>query len=74
VTHDWLPLSAATRASGGEPVVASEAAIVAACAAARAADHVLPGRAPSATGTAGLAGLLAAPPQAGETVAVLFTG
>jgi threonine synthase len=70
ITHDWLPLLARTHATGGEPVVAEEAAIVRAHELARGVTDVPV----SATGTAGFAGLLTAPPAAGARVAVLFTG
>ena len=68
VTYDWLPLVARTRATGGEPIVATEATILRAHALARAT-----GIAVSATGSAGLAGPLTVPPTAGR-IAVLFTG
>ncbi|MFA9563456.1 MAG: PLP-dependent lyase/thiolase [Acidimicrobiales bacterium] len=70
VTYDWLPLLARTHATGGEPIVASEATIVRAHQLATSATDVPV----SATGSAGLAGLLTAPPPAGSRVAVLFTG
>lgn len=70
ITYDWVPLLARTRETGGHPVVAPEAEIV------RAhrliADHT--DLAVSATGTAGLAGVLSEPPAAGSRVAVLLTG
>ncbi len=70
ITYDWLPLIGRTLASGGEPVVASELEIVRAHELGR--THT--GLDVSATGTAGLAGLLAQPPPSQEKVAVLFTG
>ena len=70
ITYDWVPLLRRTLESGGEPVVAAEEDVVAARALGR--EHT--GLDVSATGTAGLAGLLAAPPPSGERVAVLFTG
>jgi threonine synthase len=70
VTYDWLPLLERTHATGGEPIVAVEATIVRAHELATSVTDV----AVSATGTAGLAGLLTAPPAAGSRVAVLFTG
>jgi threonine synthase len=69
VTYDWLPLVRRTLETGGEPIVASEATIVEA--------HRLvtaTGLAVSATGSAGLAGLLTAPPTGGARIALLFTG
>jgi threonine synthase len=54
-TYDWIADVAAMRASGGRPIVATEADIVRANALATAAGfHVSP------TGSAGLAGALAA--------------
>ena len=69
VTYDWLPLLERTLDSGGEPVVAPEADILRAYEVGR----EVTGLNVSATGTAGLAGLIAAPPDSGR-VAVLFTG
>jgi threonine synthase len=69
VTYDWLPLIARTRATGGEPIVASEATILRAHELAKAT-----GIAVSATGSAGLAGPLTSPPEPGRRIAVLFTG
>ncbi len=69
ITYDWLPLLRRTRETGGEPVIAPEAAIVRAHELASAT-----GVAVSATGTAGLAGLMSSPPAPGSRVAVLFTG
>jgi threonine synthase len=71
-TYDWLGVLDAVDASGGSVVVAPEAAIVEA--------HVLgpsaTGIPASATGTAGLAGLLAIRAQVAddERVAVVFSG
>ena len=71
-TYDWLGVLDAVDGSGGSVVVAPEAAIVEA--------HVLglsaTGIPASATGTAGLAGLLAIRDQVGddERVAVIFSG
>ena len=70
VTYDWLPLLERTHATGGEPIVAAEATIRRAHRLATSATEVPV----SATGTAGLAGLLTAPPPVGSRVAVLFTG
>jgi threonine synthase len=70
-TYDWLGVADVVRASGGRAIVAPEAAIVAA--------HELgatTGIPVSATGTAGLAGLVTpdGAPAPGETVAVIFSG
>jgi threonine synthase len=70
VTYDWIPLLARTHATGGEPIVAAESTILRAHDLVRQTTDVPV----SATGTAGFAGLLAAPPAAGSRVAVLFTG
>ena len=69
VTYDWLPLLRRTRASGGVPLVVPEATIVEAHQLAR-AHTAIP---TSATGTAGLAGLIHHRPLGGH-VAVAFTG
>jgi threonine synthase len=70
-TYDWIGVVRAMRASGGEPVVASEAEIVHAHRLARSA-----GFAASHTGSAGLAGVLAARHLIGddERVAVVMSG
>ncbi len=69
VTYDWLPLLRHTRASGGEPIVVPEQLIIEAHRLAR--NHTsIP---VSATGTAGLAGMLHHQPTAGRVV-VAFTG
>jgi threonine synthase len=71
-TYDWLAVFEATQATGGSPVVASEALVVDA--------HSLgsqgTGIDASATGTAGLAGLMAIRDDVGptENVAVIFSG
>jgi threonine synthase len=70
VTYDWLPLLRQTRATGGSPVVAPESLIRAAYELAHRHTDVPV----CSTGAAGLAGLIAAPPAPGTTVAVLFTG
>lgn len=75
VTYDWLPLLRATRASGGEPIVAPESLIVRAHEMARRATGIPV----CATGAAGLAGLVHQPPPtiAGKPrpkVALFFTG
>ena len=68
-TYDWWAIAQGMRATGGAPVVAPEARVLRAHGLAR--PHA--GIAATATGTAGLAGLLAAPCP-GRSVAVLFTG
>jgi threonine synthase len=68
-TYDWLEIVTALRATGGEPVVAGEQDLMRAHR--LALDHTA--IRVSATGTAGLAGLIVAPPAAGD-VAVLFSG
>jgi threonine synthase len=76
VTYDWLPLLRRTRASGGEPLVVAEELIVRANELARATTEVPV----STTGSAGLAGLLAAAEDGSLTGAgpvraiVAFTG
>jgi len=69
VTYDWLPLLRQTKATGGEPLVVAESLVGEA--------HQLGRRETSidvsATGTAGLAGLLHHRP-AGGRLAVAFTG
>jgi threonine synthase len=70
ITYDWVPLLRRTLETGGSPVVASEADIELAHRLARSATGI----AVSPTGSAGLAGLLAAPPAPGVRVAVIFTG
>jgi threonine synthase len=69
--YDWLGVFAAMRSGGGSPIVVSEHHVREAHELARAAGYVA-----SATGTAGLAGLLAARPeiQADERVAVVMSG
>ncbi|MBK9517349.1 MAG: pyridoxal-phosphate dependent enzyme [Anaeromyxobacter sp.] len=68
-TYDWWAIAAGMRATGGGPVVVDEVAVARAHALAR--PHA--GIAASATGTAGLAGLLSQPAP-GRSVAVLLTG
>ncbi|RMH81508.1 MAG: pyridoxal-phosphate dependent enzyme [Actinomyces sp.] len=74
VTYDWIDIVDAMLASGGFPLVAGEEDLITAHRLGRAATGIDV----SATGTAGLAGarLLAGlgVPDAGERVAVLFTG
>jgi threonine dehydratase len=71
-TYDWVGVVQGMEASGGAPVVAAEATIIEAHELAMKAT----GLPVSATGSAGLAGLLAIRDQVGdsERVAVLFTG
>lgn len=69
--YDWLGAFAVMSASGGQPLVAPEEAIV------RAAEVATASSIPvSPTGAAGLAGLLVGDgrPAAGEQVAVVFSG
>jgi threonine synthase len=67
-TYDWLPIAGAMRATGGAPLVVGEEVLVRAHALAR-AHAAIP---VSATGTAGLAGVLAARPPGAALV--LFSG
>jgi len=71
-TYDWLPIVAGMASSGGSPVVAPEELVREAYSLGRAATGIDA----SATGTAGLAGLLVMRDQVGadENVVVLFTG
>jgi threonine synthase len=71
-TYDWLGVLTAVEDGAGSVVVAPEAAIVEAHELGVAATGI----AASATGTAGLAGLLAIREQVGdsERVAVIFSG
>jgi threonine synthase len=71
-TYDWLPIIAAMAASSGSPVVAPEPRVLESHALGTSATGI----SASATGTAGLAGLLAMRHEVGddENVAVLFTG
>ncbi len=70
VTYDWLPVVEAMLGSGGWPVLADEETLVRAHRLARETTGIDV----CATGSAGFAGLLADPPDAGSQVAVLFTG
>ncbi len=70
ITYDWLPLLKRTRETGGEPIVAPEDFVVQAYEMAHAHTDIPV----CATGTSGLAGLLAEPPTQRERVALLFTG
>lgn len=66
ITYDWLPLLQATRLSGGAPVVACEDIVV------KARDLAQKeGFAASATGTAGIAGVLTDRPDSGISVVIL---
>jgi threonine synthase len=69
-TYDWWAVAQAMRATGGRPVVVDEEVVARAWQLGR--QHT--GIAVSATGTAGLAGLLAAPPPDGEPALVVFSG
>lgn len=71
-TYDWLGITAALAATGGDVVVAGEADVVEA----HRRGVALTGVDATATGTAGLAGLLAARATIGdgERVAVVFSG
>jgi threonine synthase len=68
-TYDWLAIAEGMRETGGAPVVVDEATVARAHALVREQTAI---RA-SATGTAGLAGLLAAPAP-GERVVVVLSG
>jgi threonine synthase len=68
-TYDWWAIAAGMRASDGYSLVVGEPAVLSA----RDLAHRHTGIAVSATGTAGLAGVVAAPPAAGD-VAVVFSG
>jgi threonine synthase len=68
-TYDWWEAVKAMRETGGEAIVADEAAIVRALGLAR-AHTAIP---VSATGSAGLAGALVSP-RAGRSVAAVFSG
>lgn len=70
ITYDWQPLLQRTRVTGGEPIVAPESYIEQAYAMA----HDFTDIDVCATGAAGLAGLMAAPPAQREKVVLLFTG
>ncbi len=71
-TYDWVPVVEAMEASGGSPVVASEALIEQAWSLGRRATGIEV----SATGTAGLAGLMAVREDYGDddNVVVIFSG
>ena len=63
-TYDWLEIVRAMQATGGRPLVVDEDVVARAC---RLARQHTPIRA-SATGTAGLAGVVAAPPPGSAAV------
>ena len=71
-TYDWVGICDAMASTGGEPVVAPESEIVRAFELARSVTDI----AVSPTGSAGLAGLLAAREMIGndECVAIVFSG
>jgi threonine synthase len=68
-TYDWWAIAEGMRASGGSTIVVDEAQVAAAYKAGRAHTDI----AASATGTAGLAGVIAKP-NAGKQIAVIFSG
>ncbi len=68
-TYDWWAIAEGIRASGGGTLVVDETAIAAAHATGRAQTSI----SASATGTAGLAGAIAAP-SLGQDIAVIFSG
>ena len=71
-TYDWIPVVRTMIEGHGTPVVVAESRVLEANALARATTDINA----SHTGTAGLAGLLAARAEvgAGERVAVIFSG
>lgn len=68
-TYDWWAIAEGLRASGGSTVVVDETQVAAAHRAGRMHTDI----AASATGTAGLAGVIAKP-EAGKRIAVIFSG
>jgi threonine synthase len=68
-TYDWWAIAAGMRASGGSTIVVDEAQVAAAHKAGRKYTDIVA----SATGTAGLAGVIAQP-NAGKQFAVIFSG
>ncbi len=68
-TYDWWAIAEGMRASGGSTVVVDEAQVADAHKAGRAHTDI----AASATGTAGLAGVIATP-DFGKQIAVIFSG
>jgi threonine synthase len=69
-TYDWVGVVHGMAASGGTPVVVPEPLVVEATETARATTGIDV----DATGAAGLAGVLARPPQPDERVAIVFSG
>ena len=68
-TYDWWAIAEGMRASGGSTVVVDEAQVATAHKAGRMHTDITA----SATGTAGLAGVVAQP-EAGKQIAVIFSG
>lgn len=68
-TYDWWAIVKGMRASGGSTVVVDETQVAAAYKAGRMHTDIVA----SATGTAGLAGVICKP-QAGKQIAVIFSG
>jgi len=68
-TYDWWAIAQGLRESGGSTVVVDEAQVAAAHEAGRVHTDIVA----SATGTAGLAGVIAKP-DAGKEIAVIFSG
>ena len=68
-TYDWWAIAEGMRTSGGSTVVVDEAQVAAAYEAGRMHTDVIA----SATGTAGLAGVIARP-DSGRQIAVIFSG
>ncbi|MCM5559199.1 PLP-dependent lyase/thiolase [Pleomorphomonas sp. JP5] len=68
-TYDWWAIAEGMRASGGSTVVVDEAQVAAAHRVGRTHTDIVA----SATGTAGLAGVIATP-DAGKKIAVIFSG
>jgi threonine synthase len=68
-TYDWRAIAEGMRASGGSTVVVDETQVAAAHKAGREHTDIVA----SATGTAGLAGVIAKP-NAGKQIAVIFSG
>jgi threonine synthase len=68
-TYDWWSIAEGMRASGGSTVVVDETQVAAAHKAGRLHTDIVA----SATGTAGLAGVIAKP-EAGKQIAVIFSG
>lgn len=68
-TYDWWAIAEGMRATGGSAIVVDEAQV----AAAHEAGHLHTDIIASATGTAGLAGVIAKP-ELGKQIAVIFSG